>query len=191
MKTNILSFLNSNIAKKFEANFRAQNTQSSFSEFTVSTGSTADAVWRAFAWSLTPEGIEFWNTINNLWKKFLEEGGEPIPEDQDIDIEALTLKSRFDKCLEKFKLSPESVMDEFRLLFGEKVFKSFDTNTKLFGSYKDVEDTVRSLIDNRSVFDLVDLSFCWPSTPEGYKYWKKISDVWKEYWEAKTGMRCK
>ena len=188
MKTNILSFLNTDIAKKFEANFRTQNTQNSFSEFIVSTGSTTDAVWRAFAWSLTPEGIEFWNTINNLWKKFLEEGGEPIPEDQDIDIEALTLKSRFDKCLEKFKLSPESVMDEFRSLFGEKVFEAFKSNVKYYPS---VEDAVRSLIDNRSVFDLVDLSFCWLSTPEGHKYWKKISDVWKEYWEARTGMRCK
>ena len=188
MKTNILSFLNTDIAKKFEANFRDQRAQNSFSEFIVSTGSTADAVWRAFSWSLTPEGFEFWNTINNLWKKFLEEGGGPIPEDQDIDIKALTLKSRFDKCLEKFKLSPESVMDEFRLLFGEKVFEAFKTNVE---HYPSVEDAVRSLIDSRSVFDLVDLSFCWLSTPEGYKYWKKISDVWKEYWEAKTGMRCK
>ena len=97
MKTNILSFLNTNIAKKFEANFRAQNAQGSFSEFIVSTGSTTNAVWRAFAWVVTPEGFEFWNTISDLWMKFLEEGGEPIPENQDIDIEALTLKCRFDK----------------------------------------------------------------------------------------------
>ena len=185
MKTNILSFLNTDIAKKFEANFRTQKAQDSFSEFIVSTGSTTDAVWRAFAWSLTPEGVEFWNTINNLWKKFLEEGGESIPEDQDIDIEALTLRSRFNKCLEKFKISPRSVMDEFRSLFGEKVFKSFDTNTKLFGTCKNVED----IVESRAVASLVDLSFTWSSTPEGYRYWKKISDVWKEYWEARTGAR--
>ena len=185
MKTNILSFLNTNIAKKFEANFRTQNTQSSFSEFIVSTGSTTGAVWRAFSWAITPEGYEFWDTVNDLWMKFLEEGGEPIPENQDIDIEALTLKSRFDKCLEKFKLSPESVVDEFRSLFGEKIFKSFDTNTKLFGSYKDVE----GIVESRAVASLVDLSFAWSSTPEGYKYWKKISDMWKEYWEARTGAR--
>ena len=185
MKTNILSFLNTDIAKKFEANFRAQNAQSSFSEFIVSTGSTDGAVWRAFAWVLTPEGFEFWNMISDLWKKFLEEGGEPMPEDQDIDIEALALKYRFDKCLEKFKISPRSVMDEFRLLFGEKIFKSFDTNTKLFGTCKNVED----IVESRAVASLVDLSFTWSSTPEGHKYWKKISDMWKEYWEAKTGMR--
>ena len=183
MKTNILSFLNTDIAKKFEANFRAQKPQLSFSGFIVSSGSTADVVQRAFAWVTTPEGFEFWNTISELWKKFLEEGGEPMPENQ--DMEALTLKCRFNKCLEEVKLSPKSVMDEFRLLFGEKVFKSFDTNTKLFGSYKDVED----IVESRAVSNLVALSFVWSSTPEGYKYWAKISDMWKEYWEAKTGMR--
>ena len=184
MKTNILSFLNTNIAKKFEANFRAQNAQNSFSEFIVSTGSTDSAVWRAFAWTLTPEGFEFWNTISDLWMKFLEEGGEPIPENQDIDIEALTLRCRFDKCLEKFKLSSKSVMDEFRSLFGEKVFKSFGINTKIFGTCKSVKE-----IDKyKSVSNLVSLSFVWSSTPEGYKYWAKISDMWKTYWEARTGM---
>ena len=185
MKTNILSFLNTDIAKKFEANFRAQNAPSSFSEFIVSTGSTDGAVWRAFAWATTPEGFKFWNTISGLWMEFLEEGGETIPEDQDIDIETLTLRSRFGKCLEEFKISPESVMKEFRLLFGEKVFKSFDTNTKLFGTCKNVED----IVESRAVASLVDLSFTWSSTPEGHKYWAKISDMWKEYWEARTGTR--
>ena len=184
MKTNILSFLNSNIAKKFEANFRTQRAQYSFSEFIVSTGSTADAVRRAFSWTNTPEGYECWETISDLWMKFLEEGGEPIPENQDIDIEALTLKCRFDKRLEEVKLSPKSVMDEFRSLFGEKIFNSFDTNTRVFGSCKDVEN----IVESRSVSNLVVLSFTWLATPEGYKYWKKISDMWKEYWEAKTGM---
>lgn len=185
MRTNILSFLNSNTAKKFEANFRTQQAQNSFSEFIVSTGSTTAAVWRAFAWKITPEGFEFWNTISELWMKFLEEGGEPMPENQDIDdIEALTLKRRFDKCLEKVKLSPKSVMDEFRSLFGEKIFKSFGTNIRVFGTCRDVEN----IIESRSVSNLVVLSFTWSSTPEGYGYWKKISDMWKKYWEAKTGM---
>ena len=186
MRTNILSFLNTDIAKKFEANFRAQKPQLSFSGFIVSSGSTAYAVRRAFAWKITPEGFECWETISDLWMKFLEEGGEPMPENQDIDdIEALTLKCRFDKCLEKFKLSPKRVMDEFRSLFGEKVFKSFDTNIRVFGSCRDVEN----IIESRSVSNLVALSFVWSSTPEGYKYWAKISDMWKTYWEAKTGMR--
>ena len=95
MKTNILSFLNSNIAKKFEANFRTQkatqNAQSNFSEFIVSTGSTIDAVRGAFVWSATPEGNEFWRIISYLWMRFLVKGGESIPENQDIDIEALKL----------------------------------------------------------------------------------------------------
>ena len=95
MATNILSFLNSNIAEKFEANFRTQkatqSTQSSFSEFIASKGSTIDAVRGAFIWSATPEGIEFWRTISYLWMRFLVKGGESIPENQDIDIEALKL----------------------------------------------------------------------------------------------------
>ena len=91
MKTNILSFLNTGIAKKFEANFRAQKPQLSFSGFIVSSGSTADAVQRAFAWSITPERFEFWRTISYLWMRFLVKGGESIPENQDIDIEALKL----------------------------------------------------------------------------------------------------
>ena len=92
MATNILSFLNSNIAKKFEANFRAQKApQCSFSEFIVSKGSTMDAVRGAFIWSATPEGNEFWRTISYLWMRFLVKGGEPIPENQDIDIETLKL----------------------------------------------------------------------------------------------------
>ena len=186
MKTNILSFLNTDIAKKFEANFRAQNAQNSFSEFIVSTGSTTEAVWRAFAWALTPEGYHSWEVVDNLWKKFLEEGGESMPENQ--DMEALSLNCRFDKCLEKVKLLPKSVMDEFRSLFGEKIFKSFDTNTKLFGARRSVED----IVESRSVSNLVALSFIWSSAPEGYKYWEKISNMWKEYWEAKTGMKiCK
>ena len=91
MRTNILSFLNSNTAKKFEANFRTQQAQNSFSEFIVSTGSTMDAVRGAFIWSATPEGNEFWRTISYLWMRFLVKGGESIPENQDIDIETLKL----------------------------------------------------------------------------------------------------
>ena len=95
MTTNILSFLNTDIAKKFEANFRTQkatqNTQSNFSEFIASAGSTIDAVRGAFVWSATPEGNEFWRTISYLWMRFLVKGGESIPENQDINPEALKL----------------------------------------------------------------------------------------------------
>ena len=76
-------------------------------------------------------------------------------------------------------------MNEFRSLFGEKIFKSFDTNTRVFGTCKNVED----IVESKAVAKLVDLSFTWSSTPEGYKYWKKINDMWKEYWEARTGAR--
>ena len=91
MITNILSFLNSNIAEKFEANFRAQNTQNSFSEFIVSKGSTVGAVCKAFTWNKTPEGYHFWDTVEDLWMEFLKKGGEPMPENQEINTEALKL----------------------------------------------------------------------------------------------------
>lgn len=182
MTANIFSFLSGTIAEKFEANFRAQRTDS-FAKFIVEYGSKEEAVGSAFVWGKTPEGFHFWKAVENLWKKFLIEGGEPIPENQ--DMEALTLKCRFDKYLEEVKLSPKRVIDEFRSLFGEKIFKSFDTNTKLFGSCKSVKD----IVESRAVSNLVALSFVWSSTPEGREYWSQISDMWKTYWEAKTGMR--
>ena len=184
MKTNILSFLNTDIAKKFEANFRAQNAQSSFSEFIVSTGSTDGAVRRAFAWVLTPEGFEFWNMISDLWKKFLKEGGEPIPENPNIEISVL--KCRVKERIEEDKLSVDSVLKTFGELFGDKVFRAFEINVEYYPS---VEDAVRSLIDTGSVSNLVGLTFSWIDSPEGREYWSQISDMWKEYWEAKTGMR--
>lgn len=183
MTANIFSFLSGAIAKKFEANFRAQRTDS-FAKFIVEYGSKEEAVSSAFFWGETPEGSHFWEAVENLWREFLKEGGESIPEIQNTEISVL--KCRVEECIEEDKLSVDSVLKTFGELFGEKVFEAFKTNVEYYPS---VEDAVRFLIDNRPVFDLVDLSFCWLSTPEGYKYWKKISDVWKEYWEAKTGMR--
>lgn len=184
MRTNILSFLNKDIAEKFEANFKTQYKTKNFSRFIVEYGSGEEVISLAFVWSRTPEGFDFWNTVNDLWRKFLKEGREPIPENQDMEI--LALECRFNNYLEKVKLSPESILDEFRSLFGEKVFEVFKSNVEYYPS---VEDTVRFLIDTRSVSNLVDLSFSWIDTPEGYKYWAKISDMWKVYWETKTGMR--
>lgn len=154
MRTNILSFLNKDIAEKFEANFKTQYKTKNFSRFIVEYGSGEEVIGLAFVWSRTPEGFDFWNTVNDLWQKFLKEGRE--------------------------------YSDEFRSLFGEKVFEVFKSNVEY---YPFVEDAVRFLIDTRSVSNLVDLSFSWIDTPEGYKYWAKISDMWKVYWETKTGMR--
>lgn len=182
MKTNILSFLNSNIAEKFEANFRAQRTDS-FAKFIVEYGSKEEAVGSAFVWGRTPEGYRFWDAVEDLWKKFLKEGGEPMPENPNIEISVL--KCRVKERIEEDKLSVDSVLKTFGELFGEKVFEAFKTNIK---HYPSVEDAVRSLIDTGSVSTLVGL-ICWLYAPEGYEYWAKISDMWKEYWEAKTGMR--
>ena len=183
MTTNILSFLSGTIAEKFEANFRAQRTDS-FAKFIVEYGSKEEAVSAAFSWDETPEGYFFWGAVDNLWMKFLKEGGESIPEDQDIDIEAL--KCYVKERIEKDKLSVDSVLKTFGELFGDKVFRAFETNVEYYPS---VEDAVRSLIDTGSVSNLVGLTTSWRSTPEGHEYWAKINDMWKEYWEAKTGMR--
>lgn len=183
MRTNILSFLNSDIAEKFEANFRAQRPTDGFSSYAVRHGSSEKIVRQAFVWSETPEGSEFWKIISDLWLKFLKEGGEPMPENLTVDM--LLLEHRFNKRLEEVKLSAESVLNEFKSLFGEKVFKSFDTNVGFFGNYKNIEDIIKSKL----ISMLVDLSFAWSRTPEGEEYWGKISGMWKVYWETKTGMR--
>lgn len=183
MTTNILSFLSGTIAEKFEANFRAQRTDS-FAKFIVEYGSTTVPVWRAFSWDETPEGYEFWKMISDLWLKFLKEGGEPMPENPNIEI--TILKYRVKDRIEEDKLSVDSVLKTFEELFGDKVFRAFKTNVEYYPS---VEDAVRSLIDTGSVSNLVGLTFSWIGTPEGREYWSQISDMWEEYWEAKTGMR--
>ena len=53
MTTNILSFLSGTIAEKFEANFRAQRTDS-FAKFIIEHGSKEEAVSAAFFWAETP-----------------------------------------------------------------------------------------------------------------------------------------
>ena len=182
MTTNILSFLSGTIAEKFEANFRAQRTDS-FAKFIREHDSKEEAVSSAFVWGKTPEGYRFWDAVEDLWIEFLKKGGEPIPENPNPEISIL--KCRVKKCIEKDKLSVDSVLKTFEELFGEKVFEAFKTNVKYYPS---VEDAVRSLIDTGSVSNLVGL-ISWIGAPEGREYWSQISDMWKEYWEAKTGMR--
>ena len=184
MTANIFSFLSGTIAEKFEANFRAQRTDS-FAKFIIEYGSKEEAVSAAFSWAETPEGYYFWGAVDNLWMKFLKEGGEPIPENPNMEISVL--KCHVKERIEKDKLSVDSVLKTFGELFGEKVFKAFETNVKYYPS---VEDAVRSLIDTGSVSDLVGLTFSWIDSPEGREYWSQVSDMWKEYWEAKTGMRA-
>ena len=183
MTTNILSFLSGTIAEKFEANFRAQRTDS-FAKFLVEYGSKEGAVSSAFFWDETPEGYHFWGEVDNLWLKFLKKGGEPIPENPNPEISVL--KCRIKDRIKEDKLSVDSVLKTFGELFGDKVFRAFKTNVKYYPS---VEDAVRSLIDTGSVSNLVGLTFSWIDSPEGREYWSQISDMWEEYWEAKTGMR--
>lgn len=75
MKTNAFSFFNSDVATRFENNFREQrpNSKASILEFLYRRGSDPSMITCAFAWKDTPEGIEYWKTVSILWKRFLEE----------------------------------------------------------------------------------------------------------------------
>lgn len=187
MTTNILSFLSGAIAEKFEANFRAQRKTESFAKFIVEHGSKEEAVSAAFSWAETPEGYYFWEAVNNLWLKFLKEGGEPMTENPNMEI--LILKCRVKDRIEEDKLSVDSVLKIFGELFGDKVFRAFKTNVEHGHTYKAVENLTQDVISNSVVFQLVLRAFDWLYTPEGREYWSQISDMWEEYWEAKTGMR--
>lgn len=87
MKTNAFSFFNSDVATRFENNFREQRPNSSASvlEFLYRLGSDPSMITRAFTWKDTPEGHEYWKTINILWKRFLKGEGESLSEDLDIN----------------------------------------------------------------------------------------------------------
>lgn len=71
MIVNIFSFLSGTTAEKFEANFRAQRTDS-FAKFLVEYGSREEAVSSAFYWKITPEGREYWSQISDIWKEYWE-----------------------------------------------------------------------------------------------------------------------
>lgn len=99
MKTNAFSFFNSDVATRFENNFREQRPNSSASvlEFLYRLGSDPSMISRAFTWKDTPEGHEYWKTIDILWKRFLKRNGKPLSEDLDVnslDAEELKLGER-------------------------------------------------------------------------------------------------
>ena len=130
METNAFSFFNSDVATKFENNFREQrpNSSASILEFLYRLGSDPSMIRCAFTWKDTPEGTEYWKTIDILWKRFLKEKGEPLSEDLDItslDTEELELQERFETVMETRlkprQLKPKDILEEFAELFGKQV----------------------------------------------------------------------
>ena len=206
METNAFSFFNSDVATKFENNFREQrpNSSASILEFLYRLGSDPSMIRCAFTWKDTPEGTEYWKTIDILWKRFLKEKGEPLSEDLDItslDTEELELQERFETVMET-KLKPrqlksKDILEEFAELFGKQVLNLFKQNFEKFSRRnrdregQNLEEFLQKQIECSTVDSMVARSFTFYSTPEGDKYWRKIDDMWKRYWTARSVMRVK
>ena len=206
METNAFSFFNSDVATKFENNFREQrpNSSASILEFLYRLGSDPSMIRCAFTWKDTPEGTEYWKTIDILWKRFLKEKGEPLSEDLDItslDTEELELQERFETVMETRlkprQLKPKDILEEFAELFGKQVLNLFKQNFEKFSRRnrdregQNLEEFLQKQIECSTVDSMVARSFTFYLTPEGDKYWRKIDDMWKRYWTARSVMRVK
>lgn len=192
MKTNAFSFFNSDVATRFENNFREQRPNSSASvlEFLHRLGLNPGMIACAFTWEDTPEGTEYWKTIEILWKEFLE--GKRIPLPEDLDVEEVGLQKRLEAKLQEVKPSPEAVMEEFRSLFGNRRYESFkrnfETDSDRYRESQALLAFLKDQIDISKVDNMVDAAFVWGRTPEGYYYWKRIHEMWKTYWRTKAGV---
>ena len=202
MKTNAFSFFNSDVATRFETNFREQrlNNSASVLEFLYRLGSDPSMIRCAFTWKDTPEGTGYWKTIDILWKRFLKREGKPLSEDLDInslDTEELRLQERFETVIEaRPKLKPKDILEEFAELFGEQVLNLFKQNWKKFSRQyrggQSLEEFLQKQIECSTVDCMVARSLITPYlSPEEGKYWRKIDDMWKQYWAVRSTMRVK
>lgn len=193
MNTNAFSFFNSDVATRFETNFRERRSNNSAGvlEFLSRLGSNPDMIAHAFLWENTPEGHEYWRTIDILWKEFLEGKRMSLPED--LDVEEVGLQKRLEARLQEVKPSPVTVKEEFRSLFGGKVYESFKRNfmadSDLYRESQNLLAFLKDQIDISKVDNMVDVAFVWNGTPEGPVYWKRIHETWKTYWRTKAGVR--
>lgn len=202
MKTNAFSFFNSDVATRFENNFREQRPGSSVMRFLHRLGSDPGMLSCAFEWKDTPEGHKYWKTISILWKRFLKGEGEPLSEGLDInslDTEELKLQERFETVIETRlkprQLKPIDILQEFAELFGEQVLKLFRQNwekfSRQYGEGQSLEEYLQKQIECSTVDRMVAGWFTFYFSPEGDKYWRKIDDMWKQYWAARSVMRVK
>lgn len=204
MKTNAFSFFNTDVATRFENNFREQrlNSSASILEFLYRQGSDPSMIACAFSWKDTPEGTGYWKTINILWKRFLKRNGKPLSEDLDVnslDAEELRLQERFETVIETRlkprQLKPIDILQEFAELFGGQVLNLFKQNFEKFSRQnkegQSLEEYLQKQIERLAVDCMVARAFVFSSTPEGDEYWRKIDDMWKQYWVARSVMRVK
>lgn len=200
MKTNAFSFFNSDVATRFEDNFREQRPNSSVLDYLYRLGSDPSMIRCAFTWKDTPEGTRYWKTIDILWKRFLKRGGKPLSEDLDVnslDTEELRLQERFETVIEaRPKLKPKDILEEFAELFGEQVLNLFKQNwekfSRQYGEGQSLEEYLQEQIECLTVDCMVTRSLIIPYlSPEEGKYWRKIDDMWKQYWAVRSGMRVK
>lgn len=199
METKAFSFFNSDVATRFETNFREQRPDDSVLDFLYRLDSNPGMLSCAFDWEDTPEGHEYWKTIDILWRRFLRGKGEPLSEDLDInslDIEELKLQERFETIMEtRPKLRPEDILEEFAELFGGQVLnlfkKNFEESSRRDREGQSLEEYLQKQIEHLTVDRMVARSFTFYSSPEGGKYWTKIDGMWKQYWAARSVMRVK
>lgn len=205
MKTNAFSFFNSDVATRFENNFREQRPNSSASvlEFLYRLGSDPSMISRAFTWKDTPEGTEYWKTVSILWKRFLKGEGESLSEDLDInslDAEELRLQERFETVIETRlkprQLKPIDILQEFTELFGGQVLNLFKQNWEKFSRQyrggQSLEEFLQKQIECSTVDCMVTRSLIiLYLSPEEGKYWRKIDDMWKQYWAVRSTMKVK
>lgn len=203
MKTNAFSFFNSDVATRFENNFREQRPNSSASvlEFLYRLGSDPSVISCAFTWKDTPEGTEYWKTVSILWKRFLKGKGESLSEDLDINslnAEELRLQERFETVIEaRPKLKPIDILQEFAELFGGQVLNLFKQNFEKLSKRnrsregQNLEEYLQKQIEGLTVDCMVTRSFAFCSTPEGDEYWRKIDDMWRQYWAVRSVMKVK
>ena len=199
METTVFSFFNSDVATRFETNFRKERPRGSVLDFLYRQGSDPRMVANAFVWEDTPEGTEYWKRISILWKWFLKGEGESLSEDLDInslDAEELRLQERFETVIEaRPKLKPIDILNEFAELFGVQVLNLFKRNWEKFSrEYRkgqSLEEYLQEQIECLTVDSMVTKSFTFYFTPEGYKYWRKIDDMWKQYWAVRSTMKVK
>lgn len=200
MKTNAFSFFNSDVATRFEDNFREQRPNSSVLDYLYRLGSDPSMIRCAFTWKDTPEGTRYWKTIDILWKRFLKRGGKPLSEDLDVnslDTEELRLQERFETVIEaRPKLKPKDILEEFAELFGEQVLNLFKQNwekfSRQYGEGQSLEEYLQEQIECLTVDCMITRSLFIPYlSPEEGKYWRKIDDMWKQYWAVRSGMRVK
>lgn len=199
METKAFSFFNSDVATRFENNFREQRPDDSVLDFLSRLGLNPGMLSCAFDWKDTPEGHEYWKTIDILWERFLKRKGKPLSEDLDVnslDAEELRLQERFETVIDtRPKLRPKDVLEEFADLFGGQVLILFKQNFEKFSRQnkkgQSLEEFLQKQIEWSTVDCMVARSFSFYFTPEGGKYWRRIDDMWKQYWTARSVMRVK